>query len=161
MAYKYIILDNEITYFRIYDDGKIMSEKTGKYYKGTIRNGYCWYDLRYKNKKYSRSQHRLLAEAFIDNPNHLSYIHHIDGNRLNNSLENLQWVSASENNLKNNRHLNNSIDHNDYNVYEGVEEWKTYKNTRYMVSNWGRVKNADTDKLLKVKLLLVVIVNIV
>lgn len=151
MNYKYIILNNEQSYFRIYEDGKVMSEKTGHYYSGTIRNGYRWFDLRFKNKKYSRSQHRLLAEAFISNPLNLTCVHHKDGNRLNNNLENLEWVDFSTNNLKENRHKTN-IDHTDYNKYEDKEEWKTFRDTIYMVSTWGRVKNVKTNKILKGKI---------
>lgn len=41
--------------------------------------------------------HRLLAELFIPNPDNLPQVDHIDGNTDNNSVENLEWVSASEN----------------------------------------------------------------
>ena len=43
------------------------------------------------------SLHRLLAEAFIPNPHNLSEVNHIDGDKLNYSLSNLEWVSASDN----------------------------------------------------------------
>lgn len=41
--------------------------------------------------------HRLVAEAFIPNPDNLPCIDHIDGNKLNNTVENLQWISRSDN----------------------------------------------------------------
>lgn len=151
MKYKYIYINGDKTYYKIYENGQVESEKTGHFYKGTIRNGYRWFDLRYNNKKYSRSQHRLLAEAFIENPENLEYVNHKDGNKLNNQLSNLEWVTASTNNLKENRHPS-GIDHGDYNIYEGTEEWKPFRNTRYLVSNWGRVKNSQTNKLLKGKI---------
>lgn len=129
-----------------------MNEKTGKYYKGTIRNGYKWFDLRWNDKKFSRSQHRLIAEAFIENPDNFECVHHIDNNRLNNCINNLKWVSYSENNLKSNKSLSLK-DHNDYLDYDLTqEEWRTFKNTIYMVSNLGRVKNCKTDKILKGKI---------
>lgn len=41
--------------------------------------------------------HRLVALAFIENPLNLPYVNHKDGNRCNNNIDNLEWVSASEN----------------------------------------------------------------
>lgn len=41
--------------------------------------------------------HRLVAEAFIDNPNALPTVNHIDGNKKNNKVANLEWMSHSDN----------------------------------------------------------------
>ncbi len=58
--------------------------------------GYARVGLGRNNQKYV---HRLVAEAFLPNPNNLTQIDHIDGNRLNNSVDNLRWVSAKQNSL--------------------------------------------------------------
>lgn len=43
---------------------------------------------------------RLVAEAFIDNPDNLPFVDHIDGNKQNNSITNLRWITNLDNNRK-------------------------------------------------------------
>ena len=59
--------------------------------------GYLLIGLRYKNKTYSSSIHRLVATEFIDNPDNKPCVNHKDGNKHNNLVSNLEWVTHAEN----------------------------------------------------------------
>jgi uncharacterized protein YerC len=51
-----------------------------------------------KNGKYESFYiHRLIADAFIPNPKNKKYVNHKDGNKLNNDISNLEWVTSAEN----------------------------------------------------------------
>lgn len=55
----------------------------------------------YKDKdKKTYKIHRLVAEAFIPNPNNYNVINHIDGNPLNNKVDNLEWCTQKQNLMK-------------------------------------------------------------
>ncbi len=59
--------------------------------------GYKRVALCFDSKQKAVSVHRLVAEAFIPNPNGYTDVDHIDGNKLNNNVDNLQWISRAEN----------------------------------------------------------------
>ena len=67
--------------------------------KPMINKGYLFITLFKKGQRKNSLIHRLIAIHFIPNPENKEYIDHIDGNPLNNSIENLRWVSRQENNL--------------------------------------------------------------
>ena len=84
--------------YLITSDGKIINGETGYELKQLVnRAGYYYVQFTINGKHYSRNVHRLIAEAFIPNPEHKPYINHIDGNRKNNAIENLEWCTAKEN----------------------------------------------------------------
>ena len=91
-----------IEYENIYEInnlGIIKNKITNKILKYKLHNkGYFSINL-YKNKT-SKTYliHRLIAIHFIPNPNNYPCVNHIDGNKLNNNLENLEWCSYKENN---------------------------------------------------------------
>jgi hypothetical protein len=59
--------------------------------------GYYFVTLYKENKAYQRVIHRLIAKTFIPNPENKPQTNHKNGNKLDNSVENLEWVTASEN----------------------------------------------------------------
>lgn len=75
--------------------GKVLKPLNGSYYLvvSLHKNGI--------SKQYFI--HKLVAEAFIPNPNNKPQVNHIDGNKLNNNLENLEWCTQSENQIHANK----------------------------------------------------------
>lgn len=65
--------------------------------KRISNKGYYYVAVSYKSKFKILTIHRLVAQAFIPNPFNKPCVNHIDGNKLNNSLDNLEWVTYSEN----------------------------------------------------------------
>lgn len=63
----------------------------------TNSKGYKRIMLHKEGKHYRRRVHRLVAEAFVQNPDKKSQINHIDGNKANNSYDNLEWCTQQEN----------------------------------------------------------------
>lgn len=59
--------------------------------------GYYHISLNKKNKRYSYCVHRLVALAFLENPYNLKTVNHIDKNKLNNNVENLEYMSIGDN----------------------------------------------------------------
>lgn len=63
------------------------------------RDGYMSVSLSRDKKMKCCAVHRLVAIAFLDNPDNLREVNHIDLNKKNNSLNNLEWISSKENKL--------------------------------------------------------------
>lgn len=81
-------------------DVKILSgrNKVGKLRKWDISNlGYASVNLYKDNRSRKGLIHRLVAEAFIPNPNNLPVVNHKDFNPLNNNVDNLEWTTQGEN----------------------------------------------------------------
>lgn len=73
--------------------------------------------------------HRLVAELFLPNPSNLPQVNHIDGNKNNSHLSNLEWVSAGENQTHSRYVLGNVTGFEDKPV-ECIETGTVYRSTR-------------------------------
>ena len=93
---KYTIIDE----YSIIDDGRVFSWKQNRprELKQTIEKGYCRVSLSKKNKTKICFVHRLVAIAFIPNPENKQQVNHKDGNKENNCVSNLEWATREENN---------------------------------------------------------------
>lgn len=89
----------ESTAYLVSDMGRVRNASTGKILFGERdKDGYRRVNLRICGKYIKRRVHRLVCEAFLGPCPEGLQCAHLDGNRLNNTVANLRWTSASENN---------------------------------------------------------------
>lgn len=98
--------------YQVSDKGEIRSKDRythfkfkDRFYKGTLlrtqvgKSGYKIVKLMKAKKQYTFTVHKLVAEHFLEKPSYAQCVNHKDGNKLNNCVENLEWVTYSENNI--------------------------------------------------------------
>lgn len=89
---------NGYSNYSVSKNGEIRNDMTGKIKSGrNNRYGYSVVDLYSNGKRQTERVHRLVANTFIPNPENKSQVNHINGDKQNNSISNLEWCTASEN----------------------------------------------------------------
>lgn len=85
--------------YYVTEEGFVYSLKSKKYLKNVLNThrGYYKVSLMLSEGKRDIEVHRLVALAFIPNPENKPQVNHKDGNKLNNHVSNLEWVTDSEN----------------------------------------------------------------
>lgn len=88
---------DENDHYIVSNTGHIRRVGSDKNHSVRDKKGYLVTDLYRDSKRVTKRVHRLVAEAFVPNPEKKPQINHIDGNRHNNAASNLEWVTAGEN----------------------------------------------------------------
>jgi hypothetical protein len=129
-----------------FDDGRYANYK-GKTLKTSLNNNGYYTTSLWKNSKSKIAYiHRLLAENFIPNPENKRLVNHIDGNKLNNHISNLEWVTV----LENVRHSQKTGLTPETHVAKRVSQYD--KNGNYIASYFSyyeaaKVVNGDHSKI--------------
>jgi hypothetical protein len=132
---------NDFSNYMINENGDIYSKKKNKLMKPQIQSGYYKVSLRKDNKNHNKSIHRLLGLQYLPNPDNLPCIDHINRNRLDNSLNNLRWVTYSENSK------NKTKKKNATSKYYGVRKTDNKKNPyRAETTHYGKKYNVGCFK---------------
>jgi len=147
--------------FKYSDNKKESREKN--IYIGSDGSGYPVVTLRNNGKRLIKSIHRLVAEAFIPKQENKDIVNHIDGNKKNNNVDNLEWCDKRDNMIHameylginrdgelnpNFKYTNNQIEelislHKKGNsVYFCYKKLNINKNSAYRIINKNKIKNA-------------------
>lgn len=109
-------------FYQVSNEGRVRSIKRWhgqkRDYINSIRNltlynngtGYMKVSLSTKGKYVKKYVHRLVAEAFIEKPAGCDYVNHLDYNRANNNVNNLEWCTAQQNILYSNEKRKKLLD---------------------------------------------------
>lgn len=98
IGYKRVYLKNEPTKYLVSRHGSVYSEITNKRLVPIAdKDGYLRVHIYHNGKMKTKRINRLVAKAFIPNPNELPVVDHIDGNIINDYYKNLEWVTNKEN----------------------------------------------------------------
>ncbi len=87
---------NDYPNYSVSNFGNVKNNTTNKIMRQNVRGGYSKISLKNGNKKSSCNVHRLVALAFIHNPENKRTVNHKDKNKCNNKLENLEWMTHEE-----------------------------------------------------------------
>lgn len=83
--------------YAITEDGQVWSYRRNKYLKQQQARNYLSIELHKDNNRKNYFIHRLVAETYIPNPHNLPEVNHIDENKYNNCVDNLEWISHKDN----------------------------------------------------------------
>jgi hypothetical protein len=117
--------------------GRVHNTKTGRMLKLTIKGGYIFTGLSENGKGKTMPVHRLVALAFIENPENKPQVNHKDKNRSNNSVGNLEWTTALENNLHRSKDVIQTTNQN-------IKVWRVDKDTNEKIELYSSIYLAAT-----------------
>lgn len=143
--------------YSVNTDGCVRNDRTGYILKPVIvSGGYMEVRLWQDNKVYNRLVHRLVASAFLSNLDDKKEVNHKDGDKSNNKLNNLEWVTRSENQW----HRYNILNHRGHNpstvdAYSAcmkkvicIETGEIYKSITSAAKTYGGTQSSLSKHLL-------------
>ena len=151
-GYAWKMIKGYENYF-ISSNGRIWTSYNDHLIEQQIVSGYNSVNIGYPNQLFSHV-HRLVGIAFLENPNNHPVINHKDGNKFNNNISNLEWVTHSENQLHSINVLNNRPAHNNINEMcdEPIDsiELKSFPN--YLITKDGTVYSKFAGRFLNLQI---------
>ena len=135
---------NGFSNYQVSNFGNVKNIKTGRILKpGTTRWGYMYVVLTNNGDISSLTVHRLVATAFIENPENKNCVDHIDRDRLNNNIDNLRWATYEENGQNRTISKNNTSGINGVSFVTSRNKWASRITVNGVKKNLGRFVNKE------------------
>jgi hypothetical protein len=137
--------------YKISSLGRVCNINTGRMLKLILSGGYFKIRLSQNHNEKGFSVHRLVALAFISNPENKPQVNHKDKNRSNNNVSNLEWSTALENNVHRSKDVIQTTNQNIkiWRVDKETNEKLEFYNSIYLAAVWcfengvsGSIQNA-------------------
>ena len=139
--------------YEISNLGNVRNINTGKILNQHLNHeGYKRCDLYNNKKRFTKSIHRMIADAFIPNPENKECVDHINGNRQENSLNNLRWASKTENGINKKIQTNNSTGYTGVMFDKRCNKYFSqikYNNKIYHLGTFDNISDAVEARLRK------------
>ncbi len=104
--------------------GNVENARTGKLLTPRLsKTGYHTINLYINGKAKDFKVHKLVANAFIDNPHNKQFVDHIDGDKLNNRIDNLRYVTKSQNAMNLSMHVDNTSGAKGVTYHKKSKKW--------------------------------------
>ena len=128
--------------YLVSDSGRVKTAKTGRVLTPIVdQRGYervCLFKV-HRDRRYK--VHRLVAMAFIPNTECKEQVNHKDGNKRNNSVDNLEWMTNAEN-------MQHSIEHG---LHDGLQQFRNSRKKRVVATNIESGESIVFDSILAAK----------
>ena len=95
--WKKFIYEGQETDYSVSTEGEVRKDTKNYILSQSSQQDYKFVGLIINEKQKRMRVHRMVALTFINNPDNKPYVNHINGNRSDNNVENLEWVTPSEN----------------------------------------------------------------
>jgi hypothetical protein len=137
--WKPIIINNEKTNYEINNYGIVKNINSNKIINPSLKSGYLCLSLTINNNNRKTCKiHRLVAIAFIPNPENKETVNHIDHNKFNNNVDNLEWATTTEQN-RHKRKCKKEIQE----LVSSRAVWRIDKNNNEKLELYQTIKNAS------------------
>ena len=131
--------------------GRVKNVITGRILKGfDNRQGYLIIDLYKDGNRKMFSVHRLLACAFLDNPNDKEYVDHKDNDKTNNHISNLRFATPKENSHNSKLSIKNTSGAKGISWHKRVKKWYAHIQIDGININIGYYDNIEDAKIARV-----------